>query len=60
MEMPSLIRLSLSSHPFYEISIVNPFEPLKKKHFLCQTYHLDPLRFGVLPDILQVPSPTYV
>lgn len=59
--MSSLIRLSLSNHPFYEISIVNPFEPLKKKKpFLCQTYHLDPLQFRVLPDILQVPSPIYV
>ena len=59
MEMPSLTHLSLSTHPFCEISIVNPFEPLKK-NFSLLTYHLDSLRFGVLPDVLQVPSPIYV
>ena len=30
---PSLIHLSLSSQPYYKVSIVNPFEPIKKKFF---------------------------
>ena len=34
MKMSSLTRLSLSSHPFYELSIVNTFEPFKKKFFV--------------------------
>ena len=62
MEKPSLTRLSLSSHPFCEIAIVNHFEPFiyKKQYFSLSTYHLDPPRFRILPDVLQVPSPIYV